>query len=377
MVFRLKAEATASRPDPVSEPDVVASGFVIASAFVVASAFRRNLRNKCFEIAQRFRRGETPSSTVTWNASSSAIISSTRSSELSPSSSIVVEAMTVRPGANRATTAGTLRPASIVAARGAPLGCASHCFSSRRFSLRVPSVRGSSPPVHTAAARIFWWSSRAALAVLTIDVDVHTRVRGPGPPARAPPMIRRSARRRQRSRARRACAFSTRSTSSGKTLSPSGVTIISFLRPRIRRWPPASSSPMSPVWNQPSSNALARFFRRVEVAARDVVAADEDLAVLGDLHLDARDRLADGAAGGAERMVEGHDRRGFGQPVALDDEKPEPPPERFELGIERRGADDERPELEAEHAVDGAVEPPAPEPVDLLGVLCPVAVASA
>ena len=29
------------------------------------------------------------------------------------------------------------------------------------------------------------------------------------------------------------CAFSARSTSSGKTFSPSGVTIISFLRPRM------------------------------------------------------------------------------------------------------------------------------------------------
>ena len=32
----------------------------------------------------------------------------------------------------------------------------SHCFSSRRLSLRVPSVRGSSVPGHRAAPRIFW-----------------------------------------------------------------------------------------------------------------------------------------------------------------------------------------------------------------------------
>ena len=52
-------------------------------------------------------------------------------------------------------------------------------------------------------------------------------------------------------------SFSTRSTSSGKTFSPSGVTIISFLRPRMKSWPSAPISPMSPVWNQPSSNARA------------------------------------------------------------------------------------------------------------------------
>ena len=41
----------------------------------------------------------------------------------------------------------------------------------------------------------------------------------------------------------------------------------------------------------------ARLFRRVEVAARHVLAAHEDLAVVGDLDLDAGDRLADGALG--------------------------------------------------------------------------------
>ena len=52
---------------------------------------------------------------------------------------------------------------------------------------------------------------------------------------------------------------------------------------------------MSPVWNQPSSKADRRRLGRIEVAARDVLAAHEDLAVVGDLHLDAGDRLADRA----------------------------------------------------------------------------------
>ena len=58
-------------------------------------------------------------------------------------------------------------------------------------------------------------------------------------------------------------------------------------------------------------------------------------------------------------MVQRDDRRGFGQAVALDDDEAEPLPELLERGGERRGADDERPELHAEHPVDAAVAPPA------------------
>ena len=43
--------------------------------------------------------------------------------------------------------------------------------------------------------------------------------------------------------------------------------------------------------------------------------------------------------------------------------KPKLTPERLELRIERRGADNHRPELEAEHAVDVAVDPPPLQPV--------------
>ena len=93
---------------------------------------------------------------------------------------------------------------------------------------------------------------------------------------------------------------------------------------------------------------------RVEVAGRDVLAAHEDLAVGGDLHLDAGDRLADRSLLRAERMIQRDDRRRLGQAVALDHDEPELAPERFELGLERRGADDERPELPAEQPMDVA-----------------------
>ena len=109
---------------------------------------------------------------------------------------------------------------------------------------------------------------------------------------------------------------------------------------------------MSPVWNQPSAERARVASGRVEVAAGHVLAADEDLAVLGDLHFDAGDRLADRPRERVKRVIERDDRRGLGEAVALDDHEAEPPPERLELGIERRRADDDRPELEAEHAVD-------------------------
>ena len=99
--------------------------------------------------------------------------------------------------------------------------------------------------------------------------------------------------------------------------------------------------------------------RGVVVAGRHVVTAHQDLAVRAELHVDAPDRPADRAPPRAERMVEGHDGRRLRQPVALDDEKAQPRPERLELGIEGRGADHEGPELEAEQPVDAPVAPPA------------------
>ena len=71
---------------------------------------------------------------------------------------------------------------------------------------------------------------------------------------------------------------------------------------------------------------LRRGLGRAVVALGDVVAADEDLAVLGDLHLDAGDRLADRSAARLERMVERDDGRGLGQAVALHHEEAEASP---------------------------------------------------
>ena len=102
-----------------------------------------------------------------------------------------------------------------------------------------------------------------------------------------------------------------------------------------------------------------RFFTRVEVPFRHVVAAHENLAVRRNFHFHACDRLAHGPFLRLERVIQRDDGRRFGQAIALDDHVSELAPERFEIAVERRGADDERPELPAEHAVDLAVLPPA------------------
>src|SRR5207249_6844151 len=99
---------------------------------------------------------------------------------------------------------------------------------------------------------------------------------------------------------------------------------------------------------------------RVEIASRDVLPADEDLAVGRDLHLYPRDGLAHRTPPGAEGMVEGHDWGSFGQAISLDHGKAELSPKRFERGVERRRTDDERPELQSKKAMDPAVPPPAP-----------------
>ncbi len=96
------------------------------------------------------------------------------------------------------------------------------------------------------------------------------------------------------------------------------------------------------------------------VAARDVLAANQNLAIVGDADLDALDGRTDRALARLERVIERDDRCGFGQAVPLDDREPHAPPEFLEVGRQRRGADDKRPELEAERGVHAPVAPPAP-----------------
>src|SRR5262249_19576633 len=97
----------------------------------------------------------------------------------------------------------------------------------------------------------------------------------------------------------------------------------------------------------------------VEVPGRDVFAPDEDFAVRRNLHVYARDSFSYRTLPGAEGMVQRDDWRRFGEPVALNHDESELAPERLELRRQRRRADDERPEFEAEQAMDAAEDPPA------------------
>src|SRR5205814_6642169 len=65
----------------------------------------------------------------------------------------------------------------------------------------------------------------------------------------------------------------------------------------------------------------------LEVSARDVVAAHQNLAVVGDLHVDAGDRSADRSFFRAERMIQADDWRRFREAVTLHDDEAELFPE--------------------------------------------------
>ena len=97
---------------------------------------------------------------------------------------------------------------------------------------------------------------------------------------------------------------------------------------------------MSPVWSQPSTIVSARRLRVLVVALEDVRALDEDLAVVGDLHLAAGERLADRpdleVLGGGDRRR----GRGLGHPPALEHEHAGGVEEAQDLRVDRRRAGD-------------------------------------
>ena len=193
------------------------------------------------------------SSTATSSSLSSVISSSTRSSELRPSSSRRVPPSTAPPEMRARIDDTDRSPPPAAARAGAPPSSA-HVFTARRMSFRVPSVRGSRSPGHTSTSRTFWWSASPRLAA---------RATSPGdvPGASTATAYTRSLPSRVRpttaDSSTPGTASTTRSTSSGKTLSPSAVTIISFLRPCTCSRPASSRTPRSPVWNQPSSKAAS------------------------------------------------------------------------------------------------------------------------
>src|SRR6516225_4959450 len=95
------------------------------------------------------------------------------------------------------------------------------------------------------------------------------------------------------------------------------------------------------------------------IAGHDVCAAHQNLAVGGNLDVNAGQRLPNRAAAGMERMVECDNGRSLSQPIALHDEKTEAGPEVFRLPIESRSADHESQEPKAKKAVTAPISPEA------------------
>ena len=283
----------ADAPDRTRRPRDSTTGNSTGSAGRVA---RRRLLDERRAAADDPRASaNAPSSMRVWNASSSATISSTRSSELSPSSSsVVVGARFVAPGvlgdqrrervAARAATRRRRAAALHPVADGRPLQLA-RAFGPRQFRLGP----------HQRAADL--------LVIVELRVGLPARSRPASTPGSSDQhgvhallAAAASARRRPPNRARRACWFSTRSTSSGKTFSPSGVTIISFLRPRMNSWP--SCADLADVAGvEPAVLERARgLLGGVEVPVVTFSPRTRISPSRRNLDLDAGDRLADRSA---------------------------------------------------------------------------------
>ncbi len=91
----------------------------------------------------------------------------------------------------------------------------------------------------------------------------------------------------------------------------------------------------------------------------DGCAAHQHFAVRTQFHLAAGQWLADGSRCHVEGVVEGNDCGGFSHAVALHQDKADRIPELFERSREGAAAGDQRPELEAEGAMNVAEAPPA------------------
>ncbi len=106
--------------------------------------------------------------------------------------------------------------------------------------------------------------------------------------------------------------------------------------------------------------------RVVPVAEEPVLAASEDLAVVGDPHLDPGDRLADRARAVAAGPGEGDHRPHLGGAIALEDVDPHLHPALGQVHLHGRGTDSDRVEAPAdrrEHRLEddpsGALRQPA------------------
>ncbi len=131
---------------------------------------------------------------------------------------------------------------------------------------------------------------------------------------------------------------------------PPALMMISFLRSTMRRKPSSSSSPMSPVWSQPSPSIVSRGLRGlVAIAAHHDRAAHQHLAVAAEPQLHARHRDTDGADLRAPARIRGRDARQLRHPPDLGDRDVDRVEELQHVARRRRGAGEVRPRpVEAE-----------------------------
>ena len=134
-------------------------------------------------------------------------------------------------------------------------------------------------------------------------------------------------------------AFRSFSRFCGAMFLPPAVTMMSFLRSVILTKPSASISAMSPgVEPAVRVEHGGRRLGILVVAAEDRLAADHQLAVVGDPELEARERGADRSEAPARRRVRRRGRRALGEPVALVDPDADCVEELRDLLDERRPA---------------------------------------
>ncbi len=115
---------------------------------------------------------------------------------------------------------------------------------------------------------------------------------------------------------------------------------------------------MSPVWNQPSASASSVALGVVPVPLEQVLAVQQHLAVVGDAHHRAGQRLADRADLLPVPGVERGGGTGLGEAVALQHREADPAEEVPEPLAERRAAGDGVLALAAEDVAQLAVDQP-------------------
>ena len=225
-----------------------------------------------------------------------------------PSSSIVVSDVTFLPGAYWAMTLST---SSVEAGFAGPPVPMTHDRISRRFSLRVPSVRGRSPAVQTENATdpLMFFESRIRLPndVRRIDAffqdersmhSLATVMRDPndGGISHTGDLIKHAL------------------DVLGKDIQAVGRDDHLFLSAANGQTAEFVKTADIAGPKPSALKCLRRFSVGIQIPRSDVIAANEDLAVLRDLYLDACDRFSYAALPGVKRMIQRHNGRGFVSP---------------------------------------------------------------